>query len=105
MQLVCDRANLFASGCAAGRAFPVYNMKTGDHSQADKSEEARGASLVYISPNTQDAPLSAEEAHTLNCAIKGILEPYCVTYALAMYSVNCVLYCGCTERRDMYVRR
>lgn len=72
VQLVCDKANLFASGCAAGRAFPLYNMKTGDCSQADAGEEAGESFLLYISPNTEDAPLAGEEAHALNCAIKGI---------------------------------
>lgn len=71
VQLVCDKANLFASGCAAGRAFPLYNMKTGDCSQADAGEEAGESFLLYISPNTEDAPLAGEEAHALNCAIKG----------------------------------
>ena len=74
VQLVCKKPNLFASGCAAGRAFPLYNMKTGDSSQADK-EKAGESCLLYISPNAEDAPLAGEEAHALNYAIRGTRIP------------------------------
>ena len=70
VQLVCEKPNLFASGCAAGRAFPLYNMKTGDSIQADK-EKAGESCLLYIPPSAEDAPLAGEEAHALNYAIKG----------------------------------
>ena len=40
MQIVCDYADVYASGCAVARAFPLYNRKTSSKSLAalDSSE-------------------------------------------------------------------
>ena len=99
VQLVCDKANLFASGCAAGRAFPLYNMKTGDCSQADASGEAGESCLLYIPPNAEDAPLSGEEAHALNFAIKGTrttLHHFCTSWVqvdqVVVHVQNCIVW-------------
>ena len=34
LQIVCDHADIYASGCAVARAFPLYNRKTSSTSLA-----------------------------------------------------------------------
>jgi probable aminopeptidase NPEPL1 len=68
--IVCSRANLYASGLAAARPFPHYNMKT-NRSSSDNNGRSESI-LVYMSPDASDPPLSADEAHSLNIAIKGM---------------------------------
>ena len=70
LQLVCDRSTLYASGCAAGRAFPHYTVKSLSKEQLKSRSEAL---LLYISPDPAGAPLSVDEAHSLNAAINGTL--------------------------------
>lgn len=66
--VVCDRADVYASGCAVARAFSKYSLKT-------KSGAPRPVSSAVINVEfllTNDDVVSQEELDALNYAAEGI---------------------------------
>ena len=76
--IVCERSEVFASGCAVARGFPTFTRKT-----VSKSQEFTSAANIpkvlghkvqveFIIVDENNAGLSANDVETLGQSAKGI---------------------------------
>jgi len=65
--IVCERENIYASGCAVARCFPLFNRKTGDDSKkGDATKTVNVEFLVATQESVKCADLSEQEISLLN---------------------------------------
>ena len=75
--VVCERRDVFASGCAVARAYPVYSRKTTEASRAGNDVEADNRhkiSVEFIVPNEDNgfSEIASEDLDALKEAAFGI---------------------------------
>lgn len=68
--VVCDKENLFASGCAVARAFPLYSRKTSKAENGVTSAESVAVDVEFLL--TGDDCVTKEDVLVLESAAKGI---------------------------------
>ena len=77
LQIVCDYADVYASGCAVARAFPLYNRKTSSKSLAalDSSEIPPESSSEKPEKHLNVEFICPDKKEVINiCRIKSTLE-------------------------------
>lgn len=73
-QVVCERSDVFASGCAVARAYPMYSRKTPMTGPAPSTPPTVSVHFLLVSEEsaTLEAPLSAAELKCLQTAAHGV---------------------------------
>ena len=64
--MVCEKANVFASACAIGRAFPLFSRKSGYMSKTTK----RVVTVEFVL--TDGGTLTEDEAQTLSISVESV---------------------------------
>ena len=66
LQVVCERSEILASGCAVSRAFPVYNRKSGE----SKTPQKVSVGFIPVGEDTQE--VGDDEVKCLGALCRGI---------------------------------